>query len=130
MARGDWRDFYLVKDELTLHTADEVDAAEEALALQLPDGYRELVTTLGDGVVSGLLRVCPPGDLERRQKLLAQVLHHPWFYNEPDETMTRAYAMDSVMIADTEDGDMVIFHPDDRQLHVLPRHDTRTHRGR
>ncbi|EWT01274.1 hypothetical protein N865_05630 [Intrasporangium oryzae NRRL B-24470] len=127
MARGDWLDFYLVKDELTLHTTEEVDEAEAVLGLRLPDGYRELVTTLGDGVISGLLRVCRPADLPRRQGFLAEVLHRGWFYDEPDETMSRTNAMESVMVADTLDGDVIIFHPDTRQLHVLPRHDTRTH---
>lgn len=127
MTRRGWRDFYLVKDELTPRTEAEVDAAEDALGMRLPDGYREFVTTLGDGEVSGLLRVCPPDDLLRQQRFLANVLHSAWFYTEPNETMTRAYAMESVMVADTSEGDMVIFHPSTRQLHVLPRNDTRTH---
>jgi hypothetical protein len=53
MTRRDWRDFYLVQDDLKRWTEADVDVAEATPGVQLPDGYGELVTTLGKGVISG-----------------------------------------------------------------------------
>jgi len=122
-----WRDFYLVDEELRLLTDADVDAAELALGVQLPTGYRELKTTLGDGVICDDLRVFPPPELENAQQLFRELTQEFWFYDEPDEDMTQDYAMESVIVADTGDGDQIILHPKTGQLHVLPRHDERTY---
>jgi hypothetical protein len=123
----DWRDFYLVQDELRRWTDADVDAAEAALGVQLPDGYRELSTTLGDGVISGGLRVFPPTELQDQQRFFREVTQEAWFFEEPDEALTRDYALESIMVADSLDGDQIIFHPGTGRLHVLPRHDKRTY---
>jgi hypothetical protein len=68
MTRRDWRDFYLVQDDLKRWTDADVDAAEATLGVQLPDGYRELVTTLGNGAISGVLRVSSSAELEHQQR--------------------------------------------------------------
>ena len=62
MTRRDWRDFYMAQDDLECWTGADVDAVEATLGVQLPDGYGELMTTLGKGVISGVLRVFSPAD--------------------------------------------------------------------
>jgi hypothetical protein len=116
-----------VQDELRLASDDDVDVVEAALGLQLPAGYRELVTTLGAGVIGGILRVFRPDDLEGRQQLYREVTEDAWFFEEPDETLTLEAALESIAIADSLDGDWAIFHPGTGRLHVLPRHDERTY---
>lgn len=127
MTQHDWHSFYLVDDELKLASDDDVDAVEAALGVQLPRGYRELVTTLGTGVVNGILRVFPPADLEKKQQDFRELTRDEWFFDEPDETLTQEYALESIVIADSLDGDQTIFHPGTGQLHVLPRHDEHTY---
>lgn len=127
MRSRDWRDFYLVQDELRLATDDSVDAVEAALSVRLPGGYRELVTTLGTGMIGGILRVFPPDALEDEQQLYREVTQEAWFFDEPDEPLTMEYALESIAVADSIDGDQVIFHPGTGRLHVLPRHDERTY---
>lgn len=127
MTRRDWRDFYLVQEELKRWTDGDVDAAEAAVGVRLPDGYRQLMTTLGDGVIGGVLRVFSPRALGDEQQSFRELTQEHWFFEEPDEALTRDYALDSIMVADSIDGDQVIFHPGTGRLHVLPRHDEHTY---
>lgn len=127
MSQRGWNDFYLVQDELRRSTDADVDAAEAALGVLLPAGYRELMTTLGGGVISDILRVIRPAELEERQEQLQGLAREAWFFEDPDETLTPSYAFESFMIADSVDGDMIIFHPTTGHLHVLPRHLDRTY---
>ena len=127
MPRHDWRDFHLVQDELERWADTDVDAAQAALGVQLPAGYRELMTTLGKGVISGMLRVFSPPELEDRQRLFRELTAVYWFFEEPDEVLTRDYALESIEVADSLDGDQVIFNPRTGRLHVLPRHDEHTY---
>ncbi|QNE18064.1 SMI1/KNR4 family protein [Kribbella qitaiheensis] len=121
MTHHDWRDFYLVQDELRLATDGDVDALEASLNVQLPNGYRELVTTLGAGRVSRILRVFPPAALQDEQQLYREVTEEAWFFEEPDETLEREYALESIAIADSIDGD-------DHALGPPARRDRRTNR--
>lgn len=127
MSKRSWNDFYLVQDELRRSTDSDVDAAEGALGVPLPAGYRELMTTLGDGVISDILRAIRPAELVAWQEQFQELTREAWFFDEPDETLTQSYALESFMIADSLDGDMIILHPATGQLHVLPRHLDRTY---
>jgi hypothetical protein len=127
MTRRDWRDFYMVQDDLERWTGADADAAEATLGVQLPDGYGELMTTLGKGVISGVLRVFSPAELENQQRFFRELIQQYWFFEEPDEALTRDYALESIMVAESLDGDQVIFHPGTRRLHVLPRDDEHTY---
>jgi hypothetical protein len=127
MTHVDWRDFYLVQDELRLWTDADVEATEAAAGEQLPSGYGSLLTTLGDGMISGVLRVWSPSEFEDKQRFFREVTQAAWFFEEPDETFSREEALESVMVADSLDGDQIIFHPGSGRLHVLPRDDERTY---
>lgn len=127
MTHHDWRDFYLVHDELRRSTDAELDAAEAALRVRLPESYRDLMTTLGEGVISDQLRVVPATQLEEMQRLYRTIIQEAWFFEESDGALTQADALESIMIADTLDGDLVVFHPKSRRLHVLPRDDESTY---
>lgn len=125
MTRTDWRDFYLVNDELRLWTDADVDAAETSLDMRLPDGYRELMTTLGDGMISDDLHVFAPTKLASKQILFRELVEKTWFFDDPDEELTPEYAIASTWIADS-DGDQIIFHAGTGRMHVLPRDENRT----
>jgi len=125
--RTDWRDFYLVHDELRLSTDAEVDAAETSLGVRLPDGYRELMTTLGAGTISDDLCVIAPTELVSKQALFREVVEQAWFFDEPDEELTPDYALASTWIADSDVGDLIIVHPGTGRMHVLPRDEERTY---
>lgn len=127
MAQRDWHGFYLLQDELRRYTSADVDAAEAELGVRLPRGYRELMVDLGDGVVSAGLRAYPPDRIGAEQGLYQELIDTAWFFELPDEAVTPGYAKESVVIGDTDDGDLIIFHPERRELHVLPRHDVRTY---
>ena len=122
-----WRDFYLVKDELRLWTDADVDAAEASIEGRLPDGYRELMTTLGDGTFCDDLRVFAPTELASQQAFLRALVEKAWFFNDPDEELTPAYALASTAFAESLQGDQVIFHPETGRIHVLPRDEDRTY---
>lgn len=123
----DWHDYYLVHDDLGRWTDSQVDAAEGSLGLLLPSGYRELVTTLGSGVINNLVRLGSSDRVVEEQALFQHVIRTAWFYEEIDDQFTQDRALESVMIADSLDGDMVAFHPVLRRLYVLPRHDERVY---
>jgi hypothetical protein len=125
--RADWRDFYLVKDELRLWTDADVDAAEESLAGRLPPGYRELMTTLGDGTFCDDLRVFAPTELASQQAFFRTVFEQAWFFDDPDEELTPAYALASTSFAESLQGDQIIFHAGTGRIHVLPRDQDRTY---
>lgn len=108
---------------LVLASAADVDDIEARLSVPFPDGYREYVTQLGEGALNHFVRVYPPS------RVLAELEDHRgrvaayWFW-DPGETMfDQARAMESIQIADTFDGDQIMFHPFDRAwLYILPRH--------
>lgn len=107
---------------LVLASDAEVDDLEARLGVHMPDGYRGYVTTLGEGSLNTLVRVLPPwrvlADLEEHRGLMAGF----WFWDSGEVGFGQEEAMASIAVADTLDGDVIVFHPSDRgQLIVLPR---------
>ncbi|MBX3029257.1 MAG: SMI1/KNR4 family protein [Chloroflexi bacterium] len=107
---------------LLLATHDEVDALERDLGLTLPDGYREYITRLGDGTLNLLVRVLPPdrirsGRTEHQGRMAAY-----WFWGDGRAGVDQQWAMGSIEIADTLDGDTLVVHPSSPgRIVVLPR---------
>jgi hypothetical protein len=107
---------------LVLASHAEVDDLEARLKVRMPEGYREYVTTLGEGSLNTLVRVLPPwrvlSDLEEHRGLMAGF----WFWDSGNVAFGQEEAMASIAVADTLDGDVIVFHPSDPgHLIVLPR---------
>ena len=107
--------------------AVEVDDAEAQLGIHFPAGYREFVTSFGEGVLGGYyLRIYPPHRILsgiNNVKEWRQRIHEYWFWDDGHKVLSKEQAMASVIIGDTLDGDELIVHPShpDR-IYVLPRY--------
>lgn len=105
---------------LTLTTNAEVDAVEAQLGVSFPRGYREYLTTLGEGVL-GMVRVYPPGRVARDLEKWRDRINRYWFWDAGGPVLSKPRALESIVIADTGGGDEIIFHPDEPdRLLVLP----------
>jgi hypothetical protein len=119
-------DIHLVTDQLLRSTDAEVFEAE---ALRFPPGFRKWMTTLGAGVLCDLVRIYPIPDL-----LVIIVEHRAWwreadFWDEGRDVLPREAVLESVVVADTLNGDQAIFHPSHPAgLYLLPRHEERIYR--
>jgi hypothetical protein len=102
----------------------EVSALEATLGCSLPTGYREFVTTFGEGEINWTVRIFPPwrilhgGDGLENFAQWRQRINKYWFWTGIDKLRV----VQSIMLGDTANGDQLCFHPDEPTvIHVLPR---------
>lgn len=101
----------------------EVDALEAALWIALPAKYREYVTTLGEGALSGFVRIYPPARIQRELTDWRKRIDKYWFWDKSKKLLPKERALEAIIIGDTINGDELIFHPArPKSLFVLPRH--------
>jgi hypothetical protein len=121
----DGHDYYLVQDDLQRWTDAEVAAAESGLGRPLPPGYRAFVTTLGTGAISDIVRLPTGKQLVEQQRQFQDLIRAAWFFD--DDLLTQVRALGSIQVADSLDGDMVVYEPTSGRYYVLPRHDDQVH---
>jgi hypothetical protein len=115
-------DIYAVTERLEPATPDQVAAAEAAIGVRFPPGYAEFVTRFGDGAVSNWVRVYPPARVAEEHPGHRGRREEYYFWDEGADVLTRDQVAASVLLADTYNGDEVIYHPAEPQgLFVLPR---------
>jgi predicted DNA-binding WGR domain protein len=109
---------------LMLATDREVDALEKKLGVRFPGGYREYVTTLGEGILGGtFVRVYGPGTIAKQLASWRKRIKQYWLWDQASAVLTKKRAVESIIIADTLQGDELLFHPEEpNRLLVLPRH--------
>jgi len=117
---------------LFLSPESEVDQAEQVLGMRFPPGYREYVTRFGEVFLGGTyVRIYPPrrilsGD-NNNAEWRARIAQY-WFWDDGKDVLTKARALECVIIGDTFDGDELIVHPDQPgTIYVLPRHSEHIH---
>ncbi len=112
----------IVGGPLVLAMPDEVDSLESRLWIKFPDGYREYVTRLGEGVLGGsLVRIYPPWRVEKELSKWRRRIAKYWFWDEGREVLPKDRAVECVIVGDTLNGDELVFHPGRHdRLFVLP----------
>lgn len=115
-------DVPVVAKPVILATPAEVDALAQRLWITFPKGYREFVTCLGEGTLGSFVRVYPPWRIENELSEWRRRINKYWFWDAGHELLPKERALECVIIADTVNGDELVFHPRrmDR-LFVLPR---------
>lgn len=103
--------------------AHEVDAAEAALTVTFPSGYREFITRYGRGVLGGPVRIYTPDDMlhgANNVREWRQRIDEYWFWDKTEALFPKAHALECIVIGDTVGGDELVFHPaQPSRLYVL-----------
>jgi hypothetical protein len=121
-------DIYPVTNRLEPATADQVAAAEAVIGTRFPPGYAEFVTRFGDGSISNWVRVYPPDRVAEEHPEHRRRRDEYYFWDDGDDILTREHVAASVLLADTYNGDEVIYHPAEPEgLFALPRDDGTIH---
>jgi hypothetical protein len=108
---------------LVLATDADVDGFETEHWIKFPIGYREYVTQIGEGTLGTYVRVYPPWRIARELGEWRERIEQYWVWDEAGGALPKERAIESIVIADTIDGDEIVFHPcRPKQLFVLPRH--------
>lgn len=117
-------DIKIVGKPLVLAKAADVDALEAELWITFPEGYREYVTKLGEGVLGGtFVRIYPPWKIAKDLADGSGRISEYWFWDAGRKVLPKARGLECVIVGDTMNGDMLVFHPSrPNRLFVLPRH--------
>jgi hypothetical protein len=121
-------DVRVLKKPLVLAKPAQVDALEAKLWVAFPSGYREYVTTLGEGVLGGsFVRVYPPWRIESELAEWRKRVAKYWFWDQGKKLLPKERGVECVVVADTADGDEFVFHPARPGLFLLPRHEEKVY---
>lgn len=115
-------DVRVLKTPLALAKPAQVDALEAQLWVNFPAGYREYVTTLGEGALGGsFVRVYPPWRVEKDLPEWRRRVGKYWFWDRGRKLLPKDRGVECVVVGDTVNGDELVFHPTRPGLFVLPR---------
>ncbi len=100
-------------------------AAERTLGARFPNGYAEIILRFGQGILCGFIRVYPPGEIlggESSYLAWRERVDAYWFWDEGVDVLSKERALECVCVADTLNGDELVFHPSDPdRIFILPR---------
>lgn len=101
-------------------TLRELADLERTVERGMPDGYRQFMLQLGEGILGGTyVRVYSPWRIRNELQSWRDRVREYWFW----QGMTKDRALECILVGDTVDGDELIFHPSDpNDIWVLPRH--------
>jgi hypothetical protein len=116
-------DAHVIGKPLVLATPAEVDGLASRLWVTFPEGYREFVTQLGEGVLGGsFVRIYPPWRIEKELPVWRRRINKHWFWDQGRDLLPKERALACVIIGDTVNGDELVFHPTRPNfLFILPR---------
>ncbi len=101
--------------------ADEIESLESSLWITLPDGYRDYMTRLGDGVLGSFVRIYTPAKIRRELNEWRERVNKHWFWNKGKKLLPKDRALECMLVGDTTSGDELVFHPNrPGKLFVLP----------
>ncbi len=122
----DFKDVYLVSQNLQTVEQSRLDELEAWLKHPLPLGYREFMSQLGVGEYCHFYRVYLPEEIPKAQAGFRDTIidgYYERFFEGQQDVLSTKDALSSVVFADTIDGDYIVYAPNtEHQLYVLPRH--------
>jgi hypothetical protein len=115
-------DVRIVREPLVLATPADVAGLESRLWITFPEGYRDYVTRLGEGILGGsFVRIYPPWRVANELAEWRRRIDKYWFWDESHDVLPKERALECVIVGDTINGDELVFHPTRRDhLFVLP----------
>ncbi len=124
-------DFQIDGDRLYYNDSRDVDEAERQLGERLPAGYRDFIARFGEGLLAGYIRVYSPHQIlsgDNNLKEWRKRIDAYWFWDEGKDVLSKERALESVLVADTMEGDELVAHPSEPdRLYVLPREEEAIH---
>jgi hypothetical protein len=121
-------DIYPVTDRLNPSTREEIATAEASIGTPFPPGYSEFVTKFGEGTISNWVRVYPPARVADEHAGLRERREEYFFWDEGSDVLDRSQVAESMLIADTLNGDEVVYHAQDPVgFFALPNDDGNIH---
>lgn len=107
---------------LVLATREDIEGLESRLWITFPEGYREYLTRLGEGILGSFVRIYPPWRVENELAEWRRRIAKYWFWDDGRDVLPKERALECIIIGDTLNGDEIVFHPTRRnRLFVLPR---------
>ncbi len=104
---------YRIGDMQEVATNEAVNEAEAALHTRFPHGYREYVTTLGDGDYNTRVHVLPPSEVLAEYRPQQETwADNPGLYDEYFTVIPHNRFLHMILFLITDDGVNVVFHPD------------------
>ncbi len=102
---------------------EAVEDAERQLGVRFPHGYTEYMEMFGEGVLGGsFIRVYPPQRVARELAEWRARIAEYWFWDRGVSVLSKDKVLESIVFADTVNGDELIFHPHlPCNIFVLPR---------
>jgi hypothetical protein len=114
-------DVKIVSQPLVAVAAAEIEGLESELWIKLPGGYAEYMTTLGEGLLSGFIRVYSPRQIRKDVSDWRHRIARYWLWEQSEDVLPKDRALECIVIGDTVNGDELIFHPQRPEtLFVLP----------
>jgi hypothetical protein len=123
----DLNGIYLVSENLNPATTAMVTDAEARLGAPFPSGYKEYVTKLGAGVLSGYVCIWTPDRILAEHAEYRELWGNNFLWEEGEQAIAYDRVLESIILGDTWDGDSIVFHPrNPSRIYVLPREVNRT----
>jgi hypothetical protein len=118
----DLADVYLVNPVLKVASKGDVERAEKTLGTKFPKGYADFVTKFGTGLFNDVIRVYAPDNVVDELEQFRNRIEEYYFWDQSEDLISKERVKECIWIADTLNGDEVIFHPDNpARLYLLPR---------
>lgn len=117
----DYGSVHLMNDDSMLVSPQAVARLERQLGTTMPTGYKEFVETLGLGVLNDTVRIYMPERIFAEFRDFQRRWNEYWFWDEGRDVLSKAKALECIIVADTGNGDELVFHPSQPdKLYVLP----------
>ena len=117
----DYQSVQLRDEPLTLVSPAEVAQLEAQLGTPLPQGYHQYMTTLGVGVLNDTVRVFSPFRIAHEFQDYRVRWDEYWLWEDGTAILPKTKALECIIVADTGNGDDLLFHPAQPDtLYLLP----------